>query len=71
MRDQEVEDEGLGCARGLMRAIPLGILLWAAVVGSIVLVRGYHECATVESGRSRAVKAPVAQGLSRATAAES
>lgn len=71
MCDQEGEDDGLGCVRGLMWAVPLGILLWAAVVGSIVLVRGCHERATVESGRSQAVEVPVTQALSRATVAES
>ena len=71
MCDQEGEDDGLGCARGLMWAVPLGILLWAVVVGSIVLVRGCHERAMVESGRSQAVEVPVAQALSRATVAES
>ncbi|ALH23503.1 hypothetical protein AVV49_gp42 [Pseudomonas phage PaMx74] len=71
MCDQEGEDDGLGCARGLMWAVPLGILLWAVVVGSIVLVRSCHERSTVESGRSQAVEVPVAQALSRATVAES
>ena len=71
MYDQEWDDDGLGCARGLMWAVPLGILLWAAVVGSIVLVRGCHERATVESGRSQAVEVPVAQALSRATVTKS
>ena len=71
MCDQEGEDDGLGCVRGLMWAVPLGILLWAAVVGSIVLVRGCHERATVESGRSQAVEVTVTQALSRATVAES
>ena len=71
MCDQEGEDDGLGCVRGLMWAVPLGILLWAAVVGSIVLVHGYHERATVESGRSQAVEVTVTQALSRATVAES
>jgi hypothetical protein len=71
MCDQEGEDDGLGCVRGLMWAVPLGVLLWAAVVGSIVLVRGCHERATVESGRSQAVEVPVTQALSRATVAES
>lgn len=71
MCDQEGEDDGLGCVRGLTWAVPLGILLWAAVVGSIVLVRGCHERATVESGRSQTVEVPVAQALSRATVTES
>lgn len=72
MCDQEGEDDGLGCARGLMWAVPLGILLWAAVVGcSIVLVRGCHERATVESGRSQAAEVHVAQALSQATVVES
>jgi hypothetical protein len=68
MCDQEGEDDGLGCVRGLMWAVPLGVLLWAAVVGSIVLVRGCHERATVESGRSQAVEVHVAQALSSAKA---
>ena len=55
MCDQEGKDDGLGGGRGLMWAVPLGILLWAAVVGSIVLVRGCHERATVESGHSQTV----------------
>ena len=71
MYDQEGDDDGLGCARGLMWAVPLGILLWAAVVGSIVLVRGCHERATVESGRSQAVEVPVPRELSRSTVTES
>ena len=71
MYDQEGDDDGLGCARGLMWAVPLGILLWAAVVGSIALVRGCHERATVESGRSQAVEVTVTQALSRATVTES
>lgn len=71
MCDQEVEDDGLGCVRGLMWAVPLGILLWAAVVGSIVLVHGCHERATVESRRSQVVEVPVAQALSLATAESS
>lgn len=71
MYDQEGDDDGLGCARGLMWAVPLGILLWAAVVGSILLVRGCHERATVESGRSQAVEVTVTQALSRATVTES
>lgn len=71
MCDQGGDDDGLGCARGLMWAVPLGILLWAAVVGSIVLVRGCHERAPVESGRSQAVEVPVAQALSLATVTES
>ena len=66
MCDQEGEDDGLGCVRGLMWAVPLGILLWAAVVGSIVLVRGCHERATVESRRSQADEVRVAQALSSA-----
>ena len=71
MCEQEGEDDGLGCARGLIWAVPLGLLLWAAVAGSIVLVRGCHERATAESRRSQVVEVPVAQALSRATVAES
>lgn len=71
MYDQEGDDDGLGCARGLMRAVPLGLLLRTAVVGSILLVRGCHERATAESGRSQAVEVRVAQALSRATVVES
>ena len=71
MCDQEGEDDGLDCVRGLMWAVPLGVLLWAVVVGSIALVHGCHERATVESGRSQAVEVPVTQALSRATVAES
>lgn len=71
MCDQEGEDDGLGCARSLMWAVPLGILLWAVVFGSVVLVHGCHERATVESGRSQAVKVPVARALSRDTVTES
>ena len=58
-------------AQGLMWAVLLGILLWAAVVGSIALVRGCHERATVESGRSQAVEVTVTQALSRATVTDS
>lgn len=71
MYDQEVEDDGLGCARGIIWSILLGALLWAAVVGSIVLVRGYHEHTTVEFGCSQAVEVPVVQVLSRVTVTES
>lgn len=71
MRNDEGDEDGLGCARGLMWAVPLGILLWAVLIGSVVLVRGCHERASVESGRSQAVEVHVAQALSRATVAES
>ena len=66
MYDPEGDDDGLGCARGLMRAVPLGILLWTVVAGSILLVRGCHGRASVESGRSQAVEVHVAQALSSA-----
>ena len=42
MYDDEGDEDGLGCARGLMWAVPLGILLWAVLIGSIALVRGCH-----------------------------
>lgn len=71
MCDQEGDDDGLGCARGLMRAVPLGLLLWIAVVGSILLVRGCHGRASVESGRTQVVEVHVAQALSSAKASVS
>lgn len=71
MYDDESDEDGLGCARGLMWAIPLGILLWAVLIGSIALVRGCHGHASVESGRSQAVEAHVAQALSSAKASVS
>lgn len=64
MRNDEGDEDGLGCARGLMWAVPLGILLWAVLIGSVVLVRGCHGRASVESGRSQAVEVRVAQALS-------
>ena len=71
MRNDEGDEDGLGCARGLMWAGPLGILLWAVLIGSVVLVRGCHERASVESGRSQAVEVHVAQALSSAKASVS
>lgn len=71
MRNDEGDEDGLGCARGLMRAVPLGILLWAVLIGSVVLVRGCYERASVESGRSQAVEVHVAQALSSAKASVS
>ena len=71
MYDDEGDEDGLGCARGLMWAVPPGILLWVVLIGSIALVRGCHGRASVESGRSQAVEVHVAQALSRATVTES
>ena len=71
MYDDEGDEDGLGCARGLMWAVPLGILLWAGLIGSVVLVRGCHGRASVESGRSQAVEVRVAQALSSAKASVS
>ena len=31
MRNDEGDEDGLGCVRGLMWAVPLGILLWAVL----------------------------------------
>ena len=47
MYDDEGDEDGLGCARGLMWAVPLGILLWVVLIGSIALVRGCHGRASV------------------------
>ena len=66
MYDDEGDEDGLGCARGLMWVVPLGILLWVVLIGSIALVRGCHGRASVESGRSQAVEVHVAQALSSA-----
>jgi len=71
MRNDEGDEDGLGCARGLMWAVPLGILLWAVLIGSVVLVHGCHERASVESWRSQAVEVHVAQALSSAKASVS
>jgi hypothetical protein len=71
MRNDEGDEDGLGCARGLMWAVPLGILLWAVLIGSIALVRGCHGRALVESGRSQAAEVRVTQALSSAKASVS
>ena len=52
MRNDEGDEDGFGCARGLMWAVSLGILLWAVLIGSIALVRGCYGRASVEFGRS-------------------
>lgn len=71
MLDQDGDEDGLGVARGVANGLGLSLVLWAAVVGAVMLVRGCHERATVESGRSQAVEVPVTQALSQATVAES
>ncbi len=71
MLDGEEDQDGLGAARGVVNGLGLSLLLWAAVLGSIALVRGCHGHAPVESGRSQAVEGHVAQALSSAKASVS
>jgi hypothetical protein len=72
MLDVEEEDQdGLGAARGVVNGLGLSLLLWVAILGSIALVHGCHERASVKSGRSQTVEVRVAQALSSTKASVS
>ena len=68
MLDQEEHEDGLGAARGVVNGQGLSLLLWAAILGSITLVRSCHGRVSVESGRTQVVEVHVAQALSSAKA---
>lgn len=59
MNDKEGQDDGLGCARGLMWAVPAGVLIWAAIIGLVMLVRGCHEAPTAQPRSVQAAEAHV------------
>lgn len=59
MHDQEGQDDGLGCARGLMWAVLAGVLLWVAIIGLVMLVRGCHEAHTAQPRSAQAAEVHV------------
>lgn len=59
MYDQEGDGDGLGCARGLMVAVPVGILMWIAVIGAVMLIRSCHDEPVAQFRSAQAVEVHV------------
>lgn len=59
MYDQEGDEDGLGCARGLMVAVPVGILMWIAIIGAVMLIRGCHDEPVVQFRSAQAIEVHV------------